>query len=82
MNYEEYMRSDAWRQKREKRLEIDGHCCRMCDHDGSLYRLEVHHRPSSYKRIPNESVEDDLTTLCVRCHDLATNAIRGDRYEK
>lgn len=77
--YEEYMRSDLWRTKREQRLIIDRHECRTC---GCKERLEVHHKPDSYAKLPNESVEDDLTTLCVWCHDLITNKIRKGRYEK
>lgn len=80
MNYSEYMASTEWRTKRKARLDIDGGRCRMCDHDGRTFHLEVHHRPSSYKHIPNESIERDLTTLCKRCHDLITAAIRKDRY--
>lgn len=71
------MKSSLWSSKREKRLQIDKNECRLC---GSKDRLEVHHKPESYKKIPNESVEDDLTTLCVLCHDLITNRIRELRY--
>ncbi len=81
MDYQAYMSSQLWKQKRKERLEIDGHRCRLCDHDGSQYRLEVHHRPSSYKLIPNESVIDDLTTVCSRCHEFITAICRGDRYD-
>lgn len=81
MTYEEYMSSGEWAAKRQQRLAMDGHRCRMCDETGENYRLEVHHRPGSYKSIPNESVQDDLTTLCARCHEEITNIIRGDRYE-
>ena len=80
MSYEAYLWSDSWRQKREQRLALDGYRCRLCDHDGSAWRLEVHHRPSSYSRIPAESVEHDLTTLCARCHAIITDVIRRDRY--
>lgn len=80
MTYEEYIRSDAWHIKRKARLILDGNHCRLCDEDGSRFQLEVHHRPSSYQKIPYESVEDDLITLCSRCHNLTTDAIREDRY--
>ena len=80
MPYEEYMRSSCWSSKREQRLKLDSYRCRLCDHDGSDWRLEVHHRPASYAKIPNESVEDDLITLCARCHNAITNAIRTGRY--
>lgn len=80
----EYMKSDLWFEKRRRRLDIDNHQCRLC---GSTDRLEVHHKCDgkpggydSYRMIPNESVEDDLTTLCHDHHEVITNAIRGDRY--
>jgi hypothetical protein len=78
--YEEYIASSEWARKRRARLALDGHKCRMCDEDGMRFQLEVHHRPSSYRRIPNESVQDDLITICACCHELITAAIRGDRY--
>lgn len=80
MTYENYIASKSWRDKRKQRLEIDGHRCRLCDEDGSRHQLEVHHRPSSYAKIPNESVQDDLITVCSRCHNLITSSIREDRY--
>lgn len=80
MTYEQYISSQLWKDKREERLKLDGYRCRLCDHDGSLHRLEVHHRPSSYAKIPNESVADDLIILCRLCHDNATNVIRDRRY--
>ena|SRR5215203_2050804 len=78
--YNEYLRSDSWRKKRDARLVMDNNACRLCDEDGTHFRLEVHHRPSSYRKIPNESIHDDLVTLCSRCHDLITSAIRSDRF--
>jgi hypothetical protein len=80
MNYETYIASEDWAVKRKARLELDGNRCRLCDEDSSRFRLEVHHRPSSYKKIPNESIEDDLITVCARCHELITSSIREDRY--
>ena len=80
MTYEQYIASPAWAAKRKARLALDGHRCRLCDEDGSRFQLEVHHRPSSYAKIPNESVIDDLVTVCSRCHNPITDAIREDRY--
>ena len=77
MRYDEYMQSSIWRKKRKDRLVLDQHSCRLCD---SGDELEVHHRPTSYKRIPNESVEDDLITLCRTCHELITDRIRRRRF--
>jgi hypothetical protein len=80
--YDKYIGSADWARKRKERLALDGHRCRMCDEDGTRYLLEVHHRPSSYKRIPYESIANDLVTICARCHELITAAIRSDRYGK
>lgn len=82
MDYSTYMASSAWREKRRQRLALDGHKCRLCDHDGAKWRLEVHHRPSCYVKIPHESIEDDLITLCARCHAFVTATIRKDRAQK
>lgn len=77
---EAYWRSAEWKRKRKQRLEIDKHRCRIC---GATERLTVHHLPQSYALIPNESVDDDLITLCSRCHDeVATNLTRRDGYQR
>lgn len=60
-------RATPWRDKRRQRLEIDGHKCRTCGHDGSTWQLEVHH--VSHERFGNEDVEHDLITLCSSCHN-------------
>ena len=78
-NYHKYISSPAWAEKREARKEIDGHKCRTCHHDGSEDRLEVHH--AHYNSLENEDVENDLITLCSRCHDAITNVFRHRRYE-
>ena len=80
MRYQRYISSFIWRNKRKRRIKMDGGMCRLCDEDGSRYSLAVHHRPSSYAKIPHESAKDDLITLCARCHDLITSAIREDRF--
>ncbi len=78
--YSQYISSSpVWAEKREARKEIDGHKCRTCHHDGSQHRLEVHH--ATYDNFGHEDVENDLITLCVRCHDAITNVTRQRRYE-
>lgn len=77
---EAYWRSAEWKRKRQQRLEIDKHRCRIC---GATEKLTVHHLPQSYELIPNESIEDDLVTVCRRCHDeIATNLTRRDGYQR
>jgi len=80
MDYNKYIASKEWDEKRKARKKLDGYRCRLCDEDGTHYQLEVHHRPSAYAKIPNESIEDDLITVCSRCHNLITDVIREDRY--
>lgn len=79
MVYENYIRSSKWKKKRMERLSIDGNKCVRCGHDGSQYRLEIHHK--TYERFTNELMED-LETLCVPCHDIETNRMRFEKYSK
>jgi len=53
--------------------------CVLCNHDGSEYPLQIHHR--TYERYGNEELRD-LCLLCTRCHDFVTNYIRQDRFAK
>ena len=53
----------GWLARREQRLEIDKHKCKMC---GSESMLNVHHL--SYENMGNEDIENDLVTLCYSCH--------------
>lgn len=79
-NNDEYYNSTTWKKKRSARLAIDKHECRLC---GCKENLEVHHKQTSYdvRFGGDESVEDDLTTLCKDCHKLYTNLARSKRYE-
>lgn len=72
--YTTYMRSDAWRETRQKRLVKDKHKCRTC---GKGESLQVHH--VTYERFTRER-QADLITLCKECHDAITDVIRRNRY--
>jgi 5-methylcytosine-specific restriction endonuclease McrA len=63
-DYESYLRTDAWRERREIALEWACHQCQVCN---SPHDLVVHHR--TYERIGHEDPAD-LTVLCSGCHDL------------
>lgn len=79
--YNEYISSSCvWQEKRQLRLNIDRHMCQTCHHDGSEYRLEIHHK--TYERFGCEDVELDLITLCSECHEAITTVIRRRRYKK
>lgn len=63
-DYQRYLASEAWQEKRREALRIHGHKCQRC---GSDFRLEVHHK--SYESgWGNENVESDLEVLCPSCH--------------
>lgn len=77
-SYAEYMQSDCWRYKRSQRLWIDKKQCRTCH---SKQNLEVHH--ANYdKPFGEESIEDDLITLCEKCHDAISKRMGHGKYSK
>ena len=63
--YSEYLQSDHWKEKRKKRLAVDGYKCAVC---GSTESLNVHH--ISYANIGSEDIDNDLVTLCHPCHAM------------
>ena len=64
--YQNYLRSYQWNDKRNERLQIDGYKCAICGN--SEQQLNVHHL--TYKNIMQEDVENDLITLCRPCHTM------------
>ena len=73
MPYVEYLQSPEWRAKREEALK-ENHRCSLCWTLGGP--LQVHHL--NYDNIGKENVEDDVTTLCRKCHEVIHN-IDGKR---
>ena len=82
--YKNYMRSDAWAQKKQQRMQIDDYSCVMCGRSKDHCRtLQVHH--ISYRRLGNEDVLEDLCTLCGSCHRKIHNYYgrkRSNNYGK
>ncbi len=66
--YDAYLHSSVWQEKREKALTRDGHRCRLCN---SSNRLNVHHR--CYPKILGTEPLEDLITLCMKCHEKFHN---------
>jgi hypothetical protein len=62
INYQEYIKSDRWRRKREKVIKRAGGVCEEC-RKGRI--RHVHHL--TYKRLGNEWLSD-LLGLCFGCH--------------
>ena len=67
-NYQEYLKSDDWKAKRNKVMKMAGYKCRRCGERAT----QVHHE--TYERIYNEKLTD-LTALCSECHSKIHNAI-------
>jgi 5-methylcytosine-specific restriction endonuclease McrA len=63
--YKAYLRSDAWRVRRERALEVAGRRCQRCP---ACTDLQVHHL--RYTNLGNE-LDEDLEVLCSRCHKAA-----------
>ena len=61
--YRKYLKSDAWKAKREEAFRLHGKRCKEC---GATRQLEVNHK--HYRNIFNENVKEDLEILCHVCH--------------
>jgi len=63
VEYETYLKSNDWRQKRSQVIERSNGVCEIC---GIEEAEQVHHW--TYTRIGKENLED-LAGLCRRCHE-------------
>lgn len=68
--YARYIHSSAWRTRKGKRLDLDGHTCQVCGKEAK----EVHHL--TYERFGNEEM-GDLVSLCTECHRKAEEIYSG-----
>ena len=68
--YKKYVRSKEWEEKRQQRLEIDGHKCAMCDRPESKCKdgMQVHH--VHYRDLGHEDVYNSLVCLSPSCHRM------------
>lgn len=62
LNYREYLKTEHWKETREKALKRAGYKCQVCGYDKNL---QVHH--NTYKNIGHED-PTDLVVLCWKCH--------------
>jgi hypothetical protein len=72
-DYQAYLRSEAWQEKRRAALQRAGYRCQLCSSDKHLH---CHHR--TYEHI-GEELDDDLTMLCRRCHAGFHNGFAAER---
>jgi len=76
LDYNEYIKSDAWRLKRSERLAIGNHKCAYCC---TRKRIQVHHL--TYERIGNELMED-LVPLCETHHAKIERIIKSGKMKR
>jgi len=77
-NYQSYLKSSAWREKRKNALSKVDYKCEDCGAEN--IRLEVHHL--NYNTIFNEDLQD-LIVLCCDCHKARHNFVSEQRkYRK
>lgn len=83
--YEAYLASAQWKQRRAVRLEMADNKCERCGVSHFTAQLQVHHR--TYERLGNELMSD-LEVLCPRCHSKAdservraTEVAKQERWE-
>lgn len=62
--YAEYLKSEHWRNLRQIVIKRDGLKCTRCP---ARTRLQAHHK--FYRDRFEDSVPDDLITLCRQCHE-------------
>lgn len=63
VDYQSYMQSAAWRNKRRQLTELYGESCEFCGEDE--VKLNVHHL--TYETLGHESTVD-VCVLCWSCH--------------
>ena len=74
-DYQKYLQSTHWQQRRKKAIEDSGNICEKCDLPRWLAQiayqqdLNVHHL--NYASLGHEE-DCDLEVLCRRCHDMET----------
>lgn len=74
--YNEYLTTEKWRDKRRRVLERDDYMCQACL---KRHATDVHHL--TYERVFNEPLFD-LVSVCTPCHEeLHPHMKEGKRHE-
>ena len=79
--YQEDLKTDLWKRKREKILKRDNYKCQWC---GSTKELQVHHK--YYEKYHDGRVnawdypDRCLITLCKRCHEKCHQKYKVKTY--
>ena len=75
MSYSDLLRDPRWQRKRLETLQAAGWACSNCG--DKTKTLHVHHLKYRRGAKPWEYEADELRSLCEKCHDDATEAIRN-----
>ena len=69
---------------RMDRMKFARNKCEFCNHNGTNYRLECHHKSGeSYELdLKNELTMHDVVIVCVSCHDAITDKQRRERFQQ
>lgn len=67
-DYERYMASKKWAEKRGQKLAEAGYVCQRCGLSAYSVDLQVHHL--NYDRLGHELMTD-LQVVCPQCHEFA-----------
>jgi len=65
-DYKTYLRSNLWKNIRERKLAIDPNCY-VCERGSATALIQVHHGVYHRSNLTGESL-DDLWTLCASHH--------------
>lgn len=77
VGYSTYIKSYAWRKKRDVAFKKLGRKCQNCGIEN--IRLDVHHK--HYKTLYHERIQD-IEILCEKCHKKADRARVNKREEE
>ena len=79
IDYNEYIKTPQWQEKRTKRILLDNFTCQKCGERRN--HLDVHH--INYENLGHEDIYRDLITLCRSCHEeVEKNKKREEKKEK
>jgi len=68
MTYGEKLKDPRWQKKRLEVMQRDNFKCQICDDITST--LQIHHKSYDFNVEPWDYDLDNLTTLCIPCHEL------------
>jgi 5-methylcytosine-specific restriction endonuclease McrA len=69
MPYAEYLKTEHWREVRERALRLAGHKCDLCS---KTQYLRVHHRTYEHRGF---EFDEDVRVLCDDCHKTHHNVM-------